>query len=332
MGIDRRIPPDFQCLMVDQLILPAADGPMDPLTIFNVERRSALRAVRISDANGSESRATIFPAERIAMPDSDLSPFSSSTASSEDGAPAWLTALPVYNEVGYVDDVLDQVLRYSDRILVVNDGSTDGTAAKLDARQAARPDRIDVIHHPQNRGYGAGLQSAFAYTLEHGYAGIVTLDCDGQHQPCRIPSFIAAAESADIVSGSRYLEKFEGDDEPPAERMGINRRITAEINERLGFELTDAFCGFKAYRAEALRAMTITNNGYAMPLELWVQAAAAKLRVSELPVPLIYLDLERSFGGSLDQAEIRLKYYNEVLDAAIEQVRKEGRTVGSQSR
>ncbi|TWU17040.1 Undecaprenyl-phosphate mannosyltransferase [Allorhodopirellula heiligendammensis] len=268
-----------------------------------------------------------FPALKVFMADFDRTAHVPNDVSPTAGAHHWLTALPVYNEVAYVDDVLDQVLRHSDRILVVDDGSTDGTAAKLDARQAALPDRIDVIHHPQNRGYGAGLQSAFAYTLQHGYAGIVTLDCDGQHQPHRIPSFIEAAKSADIVSGSRYLEKFEGDDEPPAERMGINRRITAEINERLGFELTDAFCGFKAYRAEALRAMTITDNGYAMPLELWVQAAAAGLRVIELPVPLIYLDLERSFGGSLDQAEIRLKYYNEVLEQAIEAVResREGR-------
>ncbi|TWT74383.1 glycosyltransferase family 2 protein [Allorhodopirellula solitaria] len=259
------------------------------------------------------------------MPD----PVRNHTAPQETSSPTnsshWLTALPVYNEVKYLDDVLDQVLRHSDRILVVDDGSTDGTADKLDGRQKAMPDRIDVIHHTQNRGYGAGLQSAFGYTLDHGYAGLVTLDCDGQHQPHRIPSFIEAAAAADIVSGSRYLKKYEGDDEPPAERMSINRRITAELNERLGFELTDAFCGFKAYSAAALRAMTITNNGYAMPLELWVQAAAAKLRVIELPVPLIYLDLERSFGGSLDQAETRLKYYNEVLEGAIESVRQEGR-------
>lgn len=265
---------------------------------------------------------------KVSMSESVRSDDAPADGSSGEGASSWLVALPVYNEVGYVDDVLDQVLRYSDRVLVVDDGSTDGTGVKLDSRRAALPDRIDVIHHPQNRGYGAGLQSAFAYTLEHGFAGVVTLDCDGQHQPHRIPSFIAAAESADIVSGSRYLETFAGDDEPPAERMQINRRITADLNERLGFELTDAFCGFKAYRAEALRAMAITDNGYAMPLELWVQAAAAKLRVIELPVPLIYLDLERSFGGSLDQSEIRLKYYNEVLDNAMEAVRKEGRTIG----
>lgn len=237
----------------------------------------------------------------------------------------WLTALPVFNEVNYVDDVLDQVLRYSDRILVVDDGSTDGTSEKLDARRAAQPEQIEVIRHPKNRGYGAGLQSAFQYTLENDYEGVVTLDCDGQHQPHRIPRFIEAARSADIVSGSRYLKKYKGDDEPPAERMFINRRITADLNERLAFALTDAFCGFKAYRADALRVMRITNDGYAMPLQLWVEAAAAGLSVVEIPVPLIYLDLDRSFGGSLDHSETRLNYYNEVIDDAIAKVRGEGR-------
>lgn len=242
-----------------------------------------------------------------------------------DWAARWLTALPVYNEVHYVDEVLDEVLRHSDRILVVDDGSTDGTTQKLDGRVTAQPEQIAVIHHSVNRGYGAGLQSAFEYTLEHGYAGVVTLDCDGQHQPHRIPRFIEAAQAADIVSGSRYLKKYEGDNEPPQERMFINRRITAELNQRLGFSLTDAFCGFKAYRSEALRAMRISENGYAMPLQLWVEAAAAGLSIIELPVPLIYLDLERSFGGSLDHAETRLKYYHEVFDNAIERIRQEGR-------
>lgn len=232
----------------------------------------------------------------------------------------WLAALPVYNEVDYVEGVLDEVRRYADRVLVVDDGSTDGTSEVLRQRGD-----VTVIRHERNRGYGAALQSAFEFTIEENFAGVVTLDCDGQHQPQRIPRFIQAAESADIVSGSRYLKQYPGDSEPPAERLFINRRITGDINRRLGFQLTDAFCGFKAYRTVGLRELRITDNGYAMPLELWVEAAAAGLRVIEIPVPRIYLDLNRSFGGSLDQAETRLRYYNQILDAAIARACAAGR-------
>lgn len=225
----------------------------------------------------------------------------------------WLAALPVFNEVQYVSPILDQVTQYAEDVLVVDDGSSDGTADLL----AKRRD-IEVITHPQNRGYGAALISAFEYTIKQGYDGLVTLDCDGQHQPQRIPEFIEAAADIDLVSGSRYLKAYEGDDAPPEERYAINRRITHELNQRLGFRLTDAFCGFKAYRSSALCGLEITETGYAMPLQLWVQAAAAGWVVEEIPVPLIYLDLERSFGGALDQAETRLRHYHQVLDEAVE--------------
>lgn len=224
----------------------------------------------------------------------------------------WLAALPVFNEVGYVDEILDEVSLYAADILVVDDGSSDGTTEAL-----ARRSDIHVVTHEVNRGYGAALQSAFQYTLRNGFDGVVTLDCDGQHQPKRIPRFIEMASAADIVSGSRYLKQYEGDDAPPPERLFINRRITETLNQTLGFDLTDAFCGFKAYRAEALTKLNITDDGYAMPLQLWVQAAASGLSVIEIPVPLIYLDLERSFGGSLDHSETRLKHYNDVIDAAL---------------
>jgi dolichol-phosphate mannosyltransferase len=227
----------------------------------------------------------------------------------------WLAALPVFNEVQYVNPILDEVVQYADAVLVVDDGSHDGTSEAL----AERTD-VQVIRHRTNLGYGAALMSAFAYTIERGYAGLVTLDCDGQHQPQRIPQFIAAADNADIVSGSRYLEVFAGDDAPPEERLFINRRITNDLNRRLGLQLTDAFCGFKAYRTSALQQLNITEPGYAMPLELWVQAAVAKLRIVELAVPLIYLDLSRSFGGALDRSETRLRHYHQVIDRAIDVV------------
>lgn len=234
----------------------------------------------------------------------------------------WLVAIPIYNEVDFVDQILNEVLQYAPHVMVIDDGSSDGTAEVLSERSD-----VTVITHPKNRGYGAALQSAFEFAIDEQFDGVVTMDCDGQHQPKRIPRFIEAASAADIVSGSRYLKKYDGDSEPPAERMFINRRITSDINRRLGFELTDAFCGFKAYRIDALKQLKITDDGYAMPLQLWVEASAAGLRVIEIPVPLIYLDLERSFGGSLDHAETRLAYYNRVLDAAVSEVENSGRCV-----
>lgn len=230
-----------------------------------------------------------------------------------------LAALPIYNEQDFVHTVLDEVTRFADHVLVVDDGSTDETPQRL----AERSD-ITVIRHPQNRGYGAALKTAFGFAIAEGFEKLVTLDCDGQHQPKRIPRFFAACENVDIVSGSRYLKHYEGDSAPPSQRLFINRQITKQLNCRFGLRLTDAFCGFKAYRVEAIKQFDIQDDGYAMPLELWVQAAMQQMRILEIPVPLIYLDLNRSFGGSLDQAEVRLAYYNQIIDRAAEAMQARG--------
>jgi len=230
----------------------------------------------------------------------------------------FLTALPVFNEVSHVNGVLDEVSRYAGDILVVDDGSSDGTHEVL----AARTD-IQTVTHPVNRGYGAALTTAFEYAIAHGYEVLVTIDCDGQHEPQRIPRFVNACWNGgrsggpDIVSGSRYLKKYRRDSLPPADRRRVNEQITEELNHLLGYDLTDAFCGFKAYRVPSLAAFDICDTGYAMPLELWVQAANAGLKVEELPVPLIYLDEERSFGGALDDSGTRLQHYRDVIQQSI---------------
>lgn len=235
----------------------------------------------------------------------------------------FLTALPVFNEEKYVRGVLDEVKRYSPDVLVVDDGSSDGTPQIL-----AERDDVQVIRHEKNRGYGAALSTAFAYAQQEKYDVIITIDCDGQHEPQRIPRFAAACQGVDIVSGSRYLKQYPGDSQPPAQRLWVNQRVTAELNRRLGYNLTDAFCGFKAYRVEALQHLKIDEAGYAMPLQLWVQAAAARLKVIELPVPLIYLDEKRSFGGVLDDATTRMEYYHLVIDRSIAAAQAAGHTFG----
>lgn len=226
--------------------------------------------------------------------------------------PRFLTALPVYNECRHVTSVLDEVVKYASDVLVVNDGSTDCTRKFL-----AERDDVDVLVHPENRGYGAALQTAFEYAIVRRYDVVVTIDCDGQHEPQRITQLVERCQYADVVSGSRYLEAPRLTEPIPADRRQINQVITAELNERLGLNLTDAFCGFKAYRTAALAQLKLTEPGYAMPLELWVQAACHRLTIEEVPVPLIYLDEERSFGGALDAADVRLEYYRQVIDRAM---------------
>jgi glycosyltransferase involved in cell wall biosynthesis len=231
--------------------------------------------------------------------------------------PRVLAALPVFNEASHVTEVIRQVRRFAGDVLVVDDGSTDHTPLLL-----AETEGIHIRTHPVNRGYGAALASAFEFTIEQGYDALVTIDCDGQHQPGLIPQIADAlfpqdGTQVDIVSGSRYLQIFDGDSLPPEDRRRINAEITQQLNDRLGLNLTDAFCGFKAYRTSALEQLEITDTGYAMPLQLWVQAAAKGLHIVEFPVPLIYLEEERSFGGSLDDANRRRAYYQKVIDCSL---------------
>ena len=89
-------------------------------------------------------------------------------------------------------------------------------------------------------------------TIDAGYDGLVTIDCDGQHEPSLIPMIASHLAEADVVSGSRYLKVFDPSQKPPEQRRRINVEVTRWLNDCLGLNLTDAFCGFKAYRTSAL--------------------------------------------------------------------------------
>lgn len=225
-----------------------------------------------------------------------------------------LIAVPVYNELKYVGKVLDRIRHFWPDILVIDDGSTDGTGEMLAARSDVR-----LIRHGQNRGYGQSLIDAFDFADGAGYDWVITMDCDEQHEPEMIPKFIEQIKTNqwDIISGSRYLHPRDNDDLPPTDRRAVNVAITTTLNDIFHLSLTDSFCGFKAHRVSAMRRLRLTEQGYAFPLQLWPQAVAAKLRITEIPVRLIYNDPTRHFGGALDDADNRLRHYLEVLKAEI---------------
>ncbi len=229
-----------------------------------------------------------------------------------------LIAIPVYNEERYVERVLDRVLAQGQNVLVIDDGSTDSTPCLLPRFP------VEVIRHAENRGYGRSMFDALRWAAVDGYDWVITMDCDEQHEPEAIPDFLRAMEEdgADVVSGSRYLSLDGADDVPPQNRRAINATITAELNDRLGLSITDAFCGFKAYRVDAVRRLELTETGYAFPMQFWVQAVAAGLRIEEIPVRLIYNDPNRTFGGPLNDDAIRLRHYREVMEREMDRRRE----------
>ncbi|MCX8006809.1 MAG: glycosyltransferase family 2 protein [Coriobacteriia bacterium] len=232
--------------------------------------------------------------------------------------------LPVYNEAPTVAGVLEAVReQFGGTIIVVDDGSADGTQEIL----AGFPEVV-TLRHADNRGYGRSLIDGFHVALDIGARRIVTMDCDGQHEPRHIPAFLDALDEADIVSGSRYLPESETFGEAPADRVRVNAVITRMVNDLAGWGITDAFCGFKAYRSDALRTLRLTEDGYGMPVELWVEAWRCGLAVRELPIERIYCDHDRRFGGGLDDPDARLAYYLAVWERALERARHGRRVTG----
>jgi len=226
-----------------------------------------------------------------------------------------LVAVPVFNELEYLDPLLRAVRKYADNILVVDDGSTDGTS-----RAMKKHKYLYTINHPHNKGYGRSLIDAINFAHKSRFPWLITLDCDYQHEPSYIPAFYCELQKddADIISGSRYLRPLNrGSVTPPKDRVAINKKITRLLNRSLGLELTDSFCGFKACRTESVFRLGLTEEGYGFPLQLWIRAARASLKIREIPVPLIYYDPQRNFAGCLKDPKKRFNYYMKIIQKEL---------------
>ena len=206
-------------------------------------------------------------------------------------ATVWLI-LPTFDEAENIEAivaaaraVLEQAAPGAHRILVVDDGSPDGTGAIADAI-ATEHDAVEVLHRTAREGLGPAYLAGFAHALAHGAQLVLEMDADFSHDPADIARLLAAARDADLVLGSRYVAGGEVAD------WGRLRRFVSHGGSWyarlvLGIDVRDLTGGFKCFRREVLEAIdlpTVRSRGYAFQVELTARAIDAGFRVVELPI------------------------------------------------
>ena len=219
---------------------------------------------------------------------------------------AIMICVPAYNEARCLPRVLRHLAATcgnSARILVVDDGSTDGTGDVARAASGVR-----VVAHARNEGYGAALRTCFGAFLDSDCDRLVTCDADGQHLAEDVGRVAKASECVDIASGSRLkAESARGPLMPPHRRL-VNEALCDALAQRTGYRLSDALCGLKGYSRRAARAVTPTLTGYAAPIEVLVRAWDAGLTLVEVGVSCVYLHVLHPPGHYMRSMESARAY------------------------
>ncbi|MBP1242406.1 dolichol-phosphate mannosyltransferase [Frigoribacterium sp. PvP120] len=208
-----------------------------------------------------------------------------------------LVIIPTYDERENLDWIVGRTLDSgaSVDVLVVDDGSPDGTGDLADA-WAARDPRVHVLHRTGKAGLGAAYLAGFAWGLERGYAALVEMDADGSHHPEDLPALIALLADDDLVLGSRWVPGGRVENWPLRRRL-LSRGGSWYTRGALGIRVADTTGGFRAFRAEALRRIDldqVESRGYCFQVDLLWRSLQAGLRVVEMPITFT----ERVHGAS----------------------------------
>jgi dolichol-phosphate mannosyltransferase len=202
-------------------------------------------------------------------------------------ADVWLV-VPTYEEAENIEALVAAVrerLPASRRVLIVDDASPDGTGEIAD-RLARRHDDVEVLHRPGKSGIGPAYVAGFQRALAGGARLIAQMDADFSHDPADLPRLLAAAEHADVVLGSRYVDGGGVTDWGPLRRL-ISRGGSAYARLVLGVGVRDLTGGFKVYRRQVLEAIdlpSLSALGYAFQIETTYRAHLAGFRVVEVPI------------------------------------------------
>ncbi|MDH4340680.1 MAG: polyprenol monophosphomannose synthase [Thermoleophilia bacterium] len=213
--------------------------------------------------------------------------------------PRAVLCLPTYNERENLESMireLSAVLDTStDRVLVVDDASPDGTGEIAD-RLAAKFSWVSVLHRERKEGIGPAYIAGFRWALAEGAALVLEMDCDFSHRPADVPRLIEATADADLVLGSRYAPGG------GTENWGLVRRFVSRggclyAQILLGMRVRDLTGGFKCFRRAALEAIdlgALSAHGYAFQIEATYRVRRAGLRITEVPITFV----ERRAGAS----------------------------------
>lgn len=197
-----------------------------------------------------------------------------------------LVVVPTYNEAENIRLIAEAVRSHDMRLLVVDDGSPDGTGEIAD-ELAASDDSIDVLHRSSKQGLGPAYAAGFEWGLEHGADILCEMDADFSHNPEDLPRLVeAVTNGADLAIGSRYVAGG-GVENWPWHRRWLSRGGNLYARFMLGTKVNDMTAGFRAFRAEALRKLDFAGceaSGYGFQVEMAWSASRLGLDVREVPI------------------------------------------------
>ena len=199
-----------------------------------------------------------------------------------------LVIVPTYNERENVARLIERVLAQDPRleVLVVDDGSPDGTGQIVDAI-AAGDARVHVVHRERKLGLGTAYLAGFRWALQRAYDYVFEMDADFSHDPAHLPQFLRAIESADLVLGSRYRNGKVTVVNWPIGRLMLSYFANVYARAVTGLPLFDATGGFKCFRRKVLEAIdldAVRSNGYAFQIEMSFRAWKRGFRIMEIPI------------------------------------------------
>ena len=211
-------------------------------------------------------------------------PEAGKAATSERG----LVIVPTYNERENVARIVESVLAQDPRlnVLIVDDGSPDGTGAIVDEIAAVNP-RVTALHRAKKMGLGTAYLAGFKWALARDFAFVFEMDADFSHDPGHLPEFLRAIANADLVLGSRYRDGKVTVVNWPMSRLMLSYAANVYARMVTGLQLYDATGGFKCFRRAVLEAIDlddVRSNGYAFQIEVSFRAWKKGFRIAEIPI------------------------------------------------